>query len=103
MNNNVIQIKRGEGHPGNVLQPYEPGIDITDDNHFYIGGPLMYSDSDDGNTSNPSARTVIKETSEAQEVKVGLAMGLVLDPKNFGLNFPANPKEGQVFFQLLTE
>jgi hypothetical protein len=62
-----------------------------------------FDDNDGGNTSNPSAKTVIKETSEAQEIKVGLAMGLVLDSKNFGLNFPANPKEGQVFFQLLTE
>ena len=87
MNNNVIQIKRGEGHPNTVLQPYEPGIDITDDNHLYIGGPL----NDQG------------ETTYAQEVKVGFAAGLVLDAKNFGLNFPDNPKEGQVFFQLLTE
>lgn len=87
MNNNIFQIKRGNSHPGSILQPYEPGINISDDNRLYVGGPL----SDKG------------ETTYAQEVKVGFAAGLVLDAKNFGLNFPDNPKEGQVFFQLLTE
>lgn len=87
MNNNVIQIKRGNGHPGSILQPYEPGIDINDNNHLYVGGPL----------------TEEKTTSEAQEIKVGLAAGLVLDDGNYGTDFPSNPKEGQVFFQLLTE
>lgn len=88
MNNNVIQIKRGEGQPYKVLQPYEPGIDISDNNHLYIGGPL----NDQG------------ETTEAQELKVGFAMGLILkEGEGYGETFPSNPKEGQVFFQLLTE
>ena len=87
MNNNVIQIKRGEGHPGSVLQPYEPGINISDNNHLYIGGPLNEQ----------------KETTQAQELKVGLAMGLILNKDNYGTDFPDNPQEGQVFFQLLTE
>lgn len=88
MNNNVIQIKRGNGHPGSVLQPYEPGINILDNNHLYIGGPL----NDQG------------ETTEAQELKVGFAMGLILkEGESYGTSFPENPKEGQVFFQLLTE
>lgn len=91
MNNNIIQIKRGEGHPNTVLQPYEPGIDISDNNHLYIGGLL----NDQGETTN------------AQEVKVGsagFAMGLILkEGEGYGETFPSNPKEGQVFFQLLTE
>ena len=108
MNNNVIQIKRGNGHPGTILQPYEPGIDTIDDNHFYIGGPLEYSDSigdsNGGMTSNPLTQSVsVGQTSQAQEIKVGFAMGLLLSSNNFGTDFPANPKEGQVFFQLLTE
>lgn len=84
--NNVIQIKRGSSHPGSILQPYEPGINISDDNRLYIGGPLTEG-----------------AASQAQEVKVGFAAGLVLDDNNYGTDFPSNPKEGQVFFQLLTE
>lgn len=84
--NNVIQIKRGSGHPGSILQPYEPGINTSDDNRLYIGGPLSGG-----------------ATSQAQEVKVGFAAGLVLDDDNYGTDFPPNPKDGQVFFQLLEE
>lgn len=87
MNNNVIQIKRGSSHPESILQPYEPGINISDDNRLYIGGPL----NDQGETTN------------AQEVKVGFAAGLMLDGGNYGTKFPDDPKEGQVFFQLLTD
>lgn len=85
--NNVIQIKRGSGHPGSILQPYEPGIDTKDNNHLYIGGPL----------------TEEKTTSEAQEIKVGLAAGLILDSDNYGEDELENKPgvEGQVYFQLL--
>lgn len=91
MNNNVIQIKRGSSQPLKVLQPYEPGIDISDNNHLYIGGPLNAQG----------------ETTDAQELKVGcagFAMGLILkEGEGYGTKFPSKPKEGQVFFQLLTE
>jgi hypothetical protein len=50
---------------------------------LYIGGPL----NDQG------------ETTEAQELKVGFAMGLILkEGEGYGETFPSNPKEGQVFF-----
>ena len=85
--NNVIQIKRGNSHPGSILQPYEPGIDISDNNRLYIGGPL----------------TAEKTTSKPQEVKVGLAAGLILDSDSYGTDDLENKigVEGQVYFQLL--
>ena len=83
---NIIQIKRGAKRPDKFLQPYEPGICTDDNNRLYIGGPL-----EDGNTG------------DAQDIKAGLAAGLILDASNYGSNFPGNPKEGQVFFKLLDE
>lgn len=76
---NIIQIKHGTGSPKN-LYPYELGIQ-TDNNNKLWAGSL--------------------ENNEAQELKVGIAEGLILTEDSYGESIPPTEGaiKGQVYFK----